>query len=236
MSIVDAILATCASQPLFPPAVIDGQEFIGGSGGEPPLPTSPTARFKPPVPAFPGTGHTFLGGSLGFNNPSRELITEAFNIFGEKARVRSVLSLGAGSPNALSLPFLADGIGEDDGYGKWREFMEKTAIDNERAADDMKTRMGHLGLYSRFSVDQGLSSITSPHEDSTEEAVKRKDDTLGTIEAHTRIYTERRSDEIDSCIRQMEKGVGLATLEQLRAYFFYKSILLFDLLDVISVC
>lgn len=74
ITIVDAVLATCVSNPTFPPVLFGAgfrrQEYIGA-------------------------GHTA-------NNPVNYVITEAKLLFGQNSSVSSLLSLGSGHPGILT--------------------------------------------------------------------------------------------------------------------------------------
>lgn len=70
ITVVDAVLATCALQPSFLPAPI-GSKF---------------------------TQQEFIGGGTGASNPVREVMDEAQLLFGRDASVASLISVGAGCP------------------------------------------------------------------------------------------------------------------------------------------
>ncbi|KIM32663.1 hypothetical protein M408DRAFT_62111, partial [Serendipita vermifera MAFF 305830] len=80
ITIIDAVLATCAIQPQFAP-VVCGQGF----------------RKK-----------EYIGAGVGTNNPIREVIAEAQLLYGGDANVASLLSLGNGHPGITTLS-LSDG-------------------------------------------------------------------------------------------------------------------------------
>ncbi|KIM28745.1 hypothetical protein M408DRAFT_329205 [Serendipita vermifera MAFF 305830] len=75
ITVIDAMLATCASSPAFAPLTcIVGPEE-----------------------------HTYVGAGLGANNPSSELISEAHALYGGESKVACLLSLGAGHPGVISM-------------------------------------------------------------------------------------------------------------------------------------
>lgn len=76
VTIVEAVLATCAVQPAFSPVSF-------GLG----------YRTK-----------EYIGAGLGASNPVREVITEANLLFGGGSTVASLLSVGAGHPGVITLP------------------------------------------------------------------------------------------------------------------------------------
>jgi hypothetical protein len=75
ITVIEAVLATCAAQPIFSPV-------SSGSG----------YRKK-----------EYIGAGLGANNPARELITEAHSLFGGASGVACLLSLGTGHPGVISV-------------------------------------------------------------------------------------------------------------------------------------
>ncbi|KIM20493.1 hypothetical protein M408DRAFT_135363 [Serendipita vermifera MAFF 305830] len=75
ITIIDAVLATCAIQPQFDP-VVCGQGY----------------RKK-----------EYVGAGIGANNPIREVIAEAQLVFGGDTNVASLLSLGNGHPGIITI-------------------------------------------------------------------------------------------------------------------------------------
>jgi hypothetical protein len=76
ISVVDAMLATCASNSMFAPVTI-------GRG------------YKE---------QTYIGADLGASNPAGELISEAHALFGADSKVAVLLSLGSGHSGTISMP------------------------------------------------------------------------------------------------------------------------------------
>lgn len=83
ITIIEAALATCATQPAFGPVAF-GLNY----------------RKK-----------EYIGAGLGANNPVREVITEACSLFGGDSTVASLLSVGTGHPGIIILP--SDGTEKD---------------------------------------------------------------------------------------------------------------------------
>jgi len=77
-------------------------------------------------------------------------------------------------------------------------------MDSERKAQDIDGQMGHLGLYYRFCVPQGLEQETP--------SLKPEG-----ILAHTVVYlsSEPVSNKITECTDSLKLRDGLASLEQL---------------------
>ncbi|KIM32453.1 hypothetical protein M408DRAFT_39468, partial [Serendipita vermifera MAFF 305830] len=74
-SIVDALCATMATPRFFSPA-----------------------KIGPPL-----RQQSFIGGALGANNPTRELLAEAADVFGNDRRVAQIITLGSGRPRMIAL-------------------------------------------------------------------------------------------------------------------------------------
>ncbi|KIM20971.1 hypothetical protein M408DRAFT_305789 [Serendipita vermifera MAFF 305830] len=83
ITLVEAVLATCAIPPLFAP-----------------IKTGPKYREK-----------EYIGAGLGANNPIQEVIAESYSLFGQKSTVGSLLSVGGGHPGVITLP--SDGDADD---------------------------------------------------------------------------------------------------------------------------
>ncbi|KIM32458.1 hypothetical protein M408DRAFT_62927, partial [Serendipita vermifera MAFF 305830] len=79
ITVVEAVLATCATQPTFSPAVI-------GTGYR---------------------KQEYLGATHGASSPIRDVITEAHTLLGGDSKVASLLSVGSGNPGTLF--FSSDG-------------------------------------------------------------------------------------------------------------------------------
>jgi hypothetical protein len=122
ISVVDAVVATCATQPEFAP-------LSSGSG-------------------FKLREYIAAGGAA---NPIHSVITEAHLLFGGDSSVASLLSLGVGHPGIIALPSAG---GEAARYRMMRDMMD----DCEQRAQEMEERIGRVGIYSRFSVDQGMQN------------------------------------------------------------------------------
>jgi hypothetical protein len=118
--VVEAVLATCATQPEFIP-------ISSGSG------------FKL---------REYIAAS-GAANPIYEVITESHLLFGGDSSMASLLSLGVGHPGIITLPSAG---GEVTLHRTMRDMM----YDCEQRAQEIEQRIGRAGIYSRFSVEQGM--------------------------------------------------------------------------------
>jgi hypothetical protein len=91
----------------------------------------------------------YISGDLKYSNPTLMLVSEAYDAFGEEARLACLLNIGTGHPGFLSPPSNSDS-------DSWNQFLEKVVKDSERKAEEIDSQIGGLGLYHRFSVSRGL--------------------------------------------------------------------------------
>jgi hypothetical protein len=87
----------------------------------------------------------------GAANPVHEVITEAHQLFGGDSGVVSLLSLGTGHPGIITLPSAA-------GEAVLHRIMRDMMHDCEQRAQEIERRIGQVGIYSRFSVEQGMQN------------------------------------------------------------------------------
>jgi hypothetical protein len=84
-------------------------------------------------------------------NPIYEAITEAHLLFGGDSSVASLLSLGVGHPGIISVP-------STGGEATIHRIMRGIMLDCEQRAQEIEQRIGRVGIYSRFSVEQGMQN------------------------------------------------------------------------------
>lgn len=132
----------------------------------------------------------------GFNNPVREVIEEAYRVFGPDRKISCFLSLGSGKRGAISL--------ENTQSNAHQTISAQIVSDSENIAEEMQKRLGRLGIYYRLSVDEGLEG-PRPYRGS-----------FGTISSHTDVYMARftASKVLDYCLNAAQNSPGV-TLEQL---------------------
>jgi hypothetical protein len=172
ITVVDAVLATCASQPAFAPVSFGArhkkQEYIG---------------------------------EVGVNNPVRDVIAEAQILFGRDSSVASILSVGCGHPGVVSLAPKVDA-------SALQAVMRDVILDCESRAQEMQEQIGHLGIYFRFSVEQGMQrSQPTPGND------------LSWIATQTEVYLAGTgvSSKVEELLKSCDAGIGVITLDQLSA-------------------
>jgi hypothetical protein len=145
---------------------------------------------------------TFIGGALGANNPTRELLKEAGVVFGKHRRVVQIISIGSGLPRVLSL----DSSTKREGPNR---LVNGLAPDCEAVAQELHARLYNVPAYLRLNVDRGMESLIM--EDWSE---------LGDIESHTEAYVAGASvsDSLDTSLRSLRGRTGTVTLGQLSTY------------------
>lgn len=125
----------------------------------------------------------FVGASMGYNNPTREAIWEAWNIFGADTPVASILSLGAGVSPPRSINQSMDNL---------HEVLE----DCDKLASELGGQYQQTGIYFRLSVDQGLQDIQHTGWDNN---------TAGIVESHTNAYIQRQTTSGGDPLKALEE-------------------------------
>jgi len=141
----------------------------------------------------------YISGDLGLSNPVREIIAGAHHAFGDEATVACLLSIGSGHCGVTSVPSTSDATARID-------FLERVAMDSEKAAQEIATQLSQLTIYHRLSVNYGLDAPQF-----------RAWQDLESIAAHTIVYLDDLEVEtvVDRCVDAIKTGHGSATLEQL---------------------
>jgi hypothetical protein len=160
VTIIEAVRATLASAGILPPV------FIGPKGRE----------------------EAVMGAGNGFANPIREVIKEAYHVFGAKAKVSCVLSLGSGFRGVVAL---------NDG----KNIAQGASVDCERVAQEVKESLARWNVYYRLSVDRGLEGWRP--------FVAR----FGAMKSHVDDYLGRDAD-MDKCIAASTKA-GSISMERI---------------------
>ncbi|KIM21062.1 hypothetical protein M408DRAFT_112239 [Serendipita vermifera MAFF 305830] len=172
ITVIEAVLATCATQPTFSPV----------SFGE---------RYRK---------KEYVGPGLGANNPIREVIREAHSLFSGTSTVASLLSLGTGHPGIISWP---SGGSDLDLYKVLRDTMSQC----EQRAQELEERIGRVGTYTRFSVEQGMQN---GHPSRAADP--------GWITTQTECYLDgpHSCNKLDSFVKNMGAEIGPISLDQLK--------------------
>jgi len=88
---------------------------------------------------------TLIDAMAGYPNPTRELLKEAQQIFGEDAKVATVISIGSGKKRPSNLS------ARDDQH-TLMEAVKDAVINAEITHEELKTRLRETHLYFRFNV------------------------------------------------------------------------------------
>jgi hypothetical protein len=126
------------------------------------------------------------------------VITEAHSLFGGDSGVASLLSLGTGHPGVISFP--------SGGGGDLNSVMLDMMNDCEQRAQEIERQIGRVGIYFRFSVEQGMqSNLLGPVADPNQ------------VVAQTKNYLaeQRIGEKIDEFIYNFDTATKLITLDQL---------------------
>jgi len=141
----------------------------------------------------------FVGGPLGANNPTRELIREAGMAFGSDRRVAQIMSIGCGVPPIVSLD-------TENGEAGMDRLMRNTAADCQLVARELDARLFNIEAYRRFNVERGMKNMELDNWD-----------ILGDIETHTRSYIETNTvtKALDISLGHLRSKIGTTTLGRL---------------------
>jgi hypothetical protein len=173
-TVVDAALATLASPKLFKPVEITTDQIVK---------------------------KRFYSASLGYNNPTREAVREAWDVFGGNTPAALILSIGAGSspPKSIDTPM--------------ETLMHEILEDCDKLAVELSGQFHTSGIYFRLSVDQ---VIQYPTTDSW------KPLSVGGIHAQTLGYLERKAeageDLIDAITDNLLEAHGQVAIGVLSEY------------------
>lgn len=94
----------------------------------------------------------FVGGPLGANNPTRELLKEAGGLFGSDKRLAQIISLGA--RGSMNLSLASAETMEMAGL-----LLDSLATDCETVAGELSTRLFHIDAYTRLNAENLMADI-----------------------------------------------------------------------------
>jgi hypothetical protein len=142
---------------------------------------------------------TFVGGPLGTNNPTRELLKEASAVFGKDTHVAQIISIGCGTPH---IPSIDDTMNERP----VERLSAEMAAECHIIAHEISSRLGSVDAYRRFSVEMGVE-----YTEIDDWSVLRD------IEIHTACYIEEaeRTMSLDASLQQLRSQIGTVTLAEL---------------------
>jgi len=156
------------------------------------------------LPVKIGRSHqSFIGGVLGTNNPTRELLKEAGTVFGNERQVAQIISIGCGIPPALSLEAMTDGVGPS-------RLLKEIPTDCQMVATELAVRLYDVDAYLRLSVDKGIANIELDQWGM-----------VGDIEMHTACYIESQTitRALEASLKRLKQTSGTVTLGRLSKWF-----------------
>jgi hypothetical protein len=141
----------------------------------------------------------YINGDLKFSNPTLAIVFEAYDTFGEEARVACLMNIGTGRLGFISPPGNSD-------LGSWNQFLDKVVKDSEQKAEEIDSQIGSLGLYHRFSVTHGLEEETQTNTPTARESIE-----------YTMMYLAEvtASRKLEICADSLRLRDGIASLGQL---------------------
>lgn len=142
-----------------------------------------------------------VGGTVGYNNPTREGLKEAKAVFGADTPVASVLSFGSGQQATPKL---------GNGENAWISLLYKMAFDCERTAIELSQYMSNVPAYHRLSVDREMENLP---------ITAWEEDDLGAISSYTATYSTKITGPLDKIVEDLLKRIGTVTLSQLSELF-----------------
>ena len=143
---------------------------------------------------------------VGCANPTKELLREAQDVFGEDAEVASIVSIGAGKRNVRV-------VFEDGREVGISEGLRREIATCEQVHDDLQGRLEETNIYYRFNVEQELSidpEVVLAHVSTylREKATSgRVDRAINSIQYHP---TGVKLKDISKCILISQLGTELA--------------------------
>jgi hypothetical protein len=145
----------------------------------------------------------FIGGVLGANNPTSELLKEAGMVFGNERRVAQIISIGCGIPPVLSLQTMTDGAGAS-------RLLKEIPTECQLVATELAARLYDVDAYLRLSVDKGIGNIELDQWGM-----------VGDIEMHTACYIESQtvSCALEASLKRLKQSSGSVTLGRLSEWF-----------------
>jgi hypothetical protein len=146
-----------------------------------------------------GSHQNFIGGVLGANNPTRELLKEAGTVFGNETKVAQIVSIGCGVPPVLSLQAVAN----ETGIGR---LLKEIVDECETMAKELAVRLYDVDSYLRLSVEKGIGNIEMDQWGM-----------VGDIEMHTACYLETRrvTHALEASLKRLQQQSGTVTLGHL---------------------
>jgi hypothetical protein len=110
---------------------------------------SKPSHFEPVLFRNRGATYEYISGDPNFPNPIREWIADAYSL-DKEAGVSCILNIGSGESSVIRVPDKFESA-------EWKYYQESTLGDGERTAREMALQLGHLDIYYRLRVTDGLT-------------------------------------------------------------------------------
>jgi hypothetical protein len=177
-TLMEAVCASLAIPPLFDPVLIGPQ------------------RRK----------QKFIGGALGFYNPSREILKEAKIVYGDDQRVALILSLGSGVPPILSLD------SSTSLSFHMSSLVRYIGTDCERVAREMASQLDQVDAYIRLNVTHGFEDVQFDEWSC-----------ISSLESCIKSYLQAAfvTRAVDAAAEKMVTRIGSITIDQLSTHIFH---------------
>jgi hypothetical protein len=153
------------------------------------------------APISSGSGYkkkVYVAAGLGANNPISDVITEAHELFGGDSSVAFLLSIGTGHPGTIPVPPDSD----IDIHKLMRDMMN----DCEQRAQEVERRLGRVGVYFRFSVQQGMQNMHGS---------QATDPSWISSQTESYLSDQRTSENLDALLQTFNAPKKRVTLAQL---------------------
>ncbi|KAJ7487086.1 hypothetical protein FB451DRAFT_776392 [Mycena latifolia] len=136
--------------------------------------------FKPISIGFKGMKQEYISGSVGHNNPTTLVLTEAGHIFSSRPVVL-VVSIGSGHPDTIQ-------ILKSPSPSVFAQTMQSIITDCERTHEDNERRYwGTSNTYFRFNVQQGMQGLELQHWENLDQVSAHTEAYLRTEEAKSKL-------------------------------------------------
>jgi hypothetical protein len=158
---------------------------------------SKPSHFEPVPFRHRGATYEYISGDPNFPNPIREWIADAYSL-DKEAGVSCILSIGSGESSVIRVPDRFESP-------EWKYYQESALGDGERTAREMALQLGHLDIYYRLRVTDGLP--LDPN----------KSDTMSDIRSSARNYViiPQVKAKIAGCAESLKLRICTSTIEML---------------------
>src|SRR5947207_1943709 len=147
----------------------------------------------------------YIDGALGCNNPIKQVLKEAQNVFGPDRHIACILSIGTGQKETV-------GLDQPNAFRKWIpvdiiSVLKEIATTCNTAAEEVEELFkGVNHLYFRLNVDQGMQNISL-------QEWKKLEEVANSTNAYLKKASVTRI--VDSVVHSLQKRNGVVTIGQI---------------------